>query len=343
MKILIVVPYKYRNWFYPILKWKELLKQNNLDFSFSEGLDLSQGCDMVLLTSRFYRENFKSNNEYFDGVRELLMKDIEKCRSKNLKTIFYELSASTGSRELHLVKEVDLFLKRQLYKEKILYTLNEEEMQYRIWQDKDTGGPVRTCDPSDLNKIQLGWNLGFHDYRTTCRYLSRFGYIDYRRPEYVSPLKERKFVSSFRGAPNDNQRRILNEVLDQLPDDLFITGKPLSKRKYIREIRNTKLMVSPFGYGEICYRDFEAIINGAILIKPDMSHVDTFPNIYTKSNYFPLDWDLSNLKSQLIEIGSNYHEYYNLAVNAMNAYKEEYESFSNFYQHLQTILSKAFK
>ena len=31
--------------------------------------------------------------------------------------------------------------------------------------------------------------------------------------------------------------------------------------------------MSPFGFGEICYRDFEAMLNGACLIKPDVSHL----------------------------------------------------------------------
>ena len=30
-------------------------------------------------------------------------------------------------------------------------------------------------------------------------------------------------------------------------------------------------MLSPFGWGEICYRDFEAALNGMLLIKPDMN------------------------------------------------------------------------
>ena len=54
-------------------------------------------------------------------------------------------------------------------------------------------------------------------------------------------------------------------------------------------------MLSPFGWGEICYRDFESILNRNLLVKPDMEHLETWPNIYKDEHYFKLDWDSENL------------------------------------------------
>ena len=39
---------------------------------------------------------------------------------------------------------------------------------------------------------------------------------------------------------------------------------------------SAKFGLSPFGWGEIGARDFEIFINGSLLIKPDMSHLETY-------------------------------------------------------------------
>ena len=63
-------------------------------------------------------------------------------------------------------------------------------------------------------------------------------------------------------------------------------------------------MLSPFGWGEICYRDFEATLGGNLLLKPNMDHIETWPNIYTEDSYFKLDWSFNNL-DKISEILSN--------------------------------------
>ena len=60
---------------------------------------------------------------------------------------------------------------------------------------------------------------------------------------------------------------------------------------YIQECNHIYGMLSPFGWGEICYRDFEATLGGNLLLKPNMDHIKTWPNIYTEDSYFKLDWN----------------------------------------------------
>lgn len=50
-----------------------------------------------------------------------LIEDVKFLRKTKSKIIFYELSASTGSRELKVIEHVDLFLKRQLFKDRSMY------------------------------------------------------------------------------------------------------------------------------------------------------------------------------------------------------------------------------
>ena len=60
---------------------------------------------------------------------------------------------------------------------------------------------------------------------------------------------------------------------------------------------NSKVLISLYGWGEICYKEFEATICGCCFIMPDMSNIKTWPNIYqNEKTYLPIKWDLSNLE-----------------------------------------------
>ena len=69
---------------------------------------------------------------------------------------------------------------------------------------------------------------------------------------------------------------------------------------YWKELKASKISISPFGWGEICIRDFESIYSGACLLKPSVDHLDTFPNIFIPNlTYIPLDWDFNNLTESI--------------------------------------------
>ena len=72
----------------------------------------------------------------------------------------------------------------------------------------------------------------------------------------------------------------------------------LSPADYMAEMRTARLCFSPFGYGELCWRDVEAIVSGAVLIKPDMDHLRTLPDLYEAGvTYLPVRWDFSDLEA----------------------------------------------
>jgi len=74
----------------------------------------------------------------------------------------------------------------------------------------------------------------------------------------------------------------------------------VSRRKYFAELRSSKLCFSPFGYGEVCWRDFEAMSTGSLLLKPDMSHLRLANDIFKPDEtYVPLSWDLSDFDQKV--------------------------------------------
>ena len=78
-----------------------------------------------------------------------------------------------------------------------------------------------------------------------------------------------------------------------------LKNNKVNYKKYRNLLKNANVILSPFGWGEICFRDREAFINGGVLLKPDMSHIETFPDFYKKNlTYIPCNWDLSDLRRQ---------------------------------------------
>ncbi|MBU2958944.1 glycosyltransferase family 1 protein [Paracoccus sp. 1_MG-2023] len=71
----------------------------------------------------------------------------------------------------------------------------------------------------------------------------------------------------------------------------------IDQHLFLDEMRQSRLCWSPFGYGELCWRDIEAFMTGAVLIKPDMSHLDSLPDLYRPhETYLPVRWDFSDFE-----------------------------------------------
>jgi hypothetical protein len=89
-------------------------------------------------------------------------------------------------------------------------------------------------------------------------------------------------------------------ALDRVPDLQVVSGTGVGHVAYMRELRASKVCFSPFGYGEVCWRDYEAILSGAVLLKPDMSHIETDPDVFVAGEtYMPVRWDLADFEVQV--------------------------------------------
>jgi spore maturation protein CgeB len=78
--------------------------------------------------------------------------------------------------------------------------------------------------------------------------------------------------------------------------NVLLPGQRVTPDVYYQEMRSSRICVSPFGYGELCWRDFEAVLCGCLLVKPDVSHLRTEPDIFIPGEtYVPIRWDFSDL------------------------------------------------
>lgn len=92
-------------------------------------------------------------------------------------------------------------------------------------------------------------------------------------------------------------------AISSIPGTKVVTDPGISWRKYMTELRDSKLCFSPFGYGELCWRDVEAFMAGSVLVKPDMGHLETHPDLFVPyETYVPIRWDFSDLEEKILHV-----------------------------------------
>lgn len=148
--------------------------------------------------------------------------------------------------------------------------------------------------PKQIGKIVLGWNIAqddkIHNLANDIPIQATEGPrdIDILCRASVAPGT---WTYGMRHGAVEALSRIAGRYRIHAPTDR------VSQAEYYGEMLRARLSVSPFGFGELCWRDFESILCGSLLIKPDMSHLTTWPNLFVPfETYIPVAWDYSNLE-----------------------------------------------
>ncbi|HZY17611.1 MAG TPA: glycosyltransferase [Ramlibacter sp.] len=150
----------------------------------------------------------------------------------------------------------------------------------------------------DLVKIKVGWNIGLDD---KIHALSKsLG---------TPPDMARRDVDVMCRASNGQPGSLLyavrepaNAAIQRLGDRFKVLAPtaPVPQDEYYGEMLRSKMCVCPFGFGELCWRDFEAALCGSLILKPDMAHVETAPQLFVPGEtYVPLKWDYSDLEEKV--------------------------------------------
>ena len=308
--------YGFWNWFF-IFK-KELAELSiKVEFFYSMNEKFFEA-DHLFLNSR----SIPTINNRIDLVF------LKKISAKNKNLYWFDMRDSAGTTQFEVLPYVKKYIKKQFYKTKDIYFQKIEGgrcyTDYYIKKNKiqDTENYNQELLTSgNISKLILGWNIGvafFFDY-------VNFSKIDY----YIETIKFRYFKSNnyrmilpnyenwiedsnkydFFSLMNTNfsrnsvgfQRKMLKKILRDIKkkEDKIIEGR-LSKKKYYLSLRNSKVSVGAFGWGEVCYREFEAIKSGTAFMTADMSNIETWPNIYHEDQtYLPYNFDFENLIDNL--------------------------------------------
>ncbi len=179
--------------------------------------------------------------------------------------------------------------------------------------------------PKTYDRIKLtGWNFGYYN----SQYLN-FDYSNLDRTIDVCAIYQGLHKENYdHGVRNDlvytNHRTKAWEILK------FSKGITYEKDKkpfpeFANVMRKSKCTLSPYGMGEVCFRDFEIIQFGSVMIKPDMSKVVTHPNIYIPyETYIPCNLDWSDLIEKIEWVKDNPKKCKEITENARQVVKESY-------------------
>ena len=230
---------------------------------------------------------------------------------------------------LGALEYVDAYVKSQIYSDVADYSrVYAGAYIVADWAHRVLGAELADWEfgshipPGCESKLRCGWNMGASRfYRYLCRLSRVCGRAWEKRPIFLNrrfSTPERDKVPKWEWY--HDYRRFCGLKAATLGDRFCITGnQPLKRAKYIRELWSSRVAFSPFGWGEVCFRDFEAVACGAVLLKPDMSHLRTEPNIYESwVTYVPVNWDLSNLEERCQWIVDHPAESVRMVENARN-------------------------
>jgi hypothetical protein len=149
-----------------------------------------------------------------------------------------------------------------------------------------------SIEPRHLRKLVLGYNIAADEKLLQLFKAARSAPLVSKDVDVVcrAACPPQAWISPF--------RRPITDALAPLDREyqVLIPNERVSQEQYYHEMRRSRICVSPFGYGEICWRDFEAVILGCMLIKPDTRHIRTSPDIFVPfETYVPVKWDFSDL------------------------------------------------
>lgn len=315
---------------FPLYIYRKYLEQAGIKFKLFKKVTPSlYACDILFVDSKFHKE------QWIDNPSDVL-KQFERFKHTIKKVYYCDTTDGSGWIQSEVLPIVDLYLKAQILKDREAYLEPIYGQRpfaayyHKKYQVKDTdplySQPVK--EKAHLHKIHISWNSGLADYslygpysmmlyqKFPLRHLLRFPTVS------TSPHNERYNAIHCRMGTNYSrdsvswQRKRIKEILKgRIP-----TNK-INRKAFIAELQQSKIAISPFGWGEITLKDFEVFLNGTILLKPDMDHMETWPDFYEKGKtYIAFNWDCTDLETTIENILNNYNTYQAVAKEGQNKY-----------------------
>ena len=307
-----------RAFLFPLILWRDELRAANLDIRlFSTTVDGLADCDVLLVDSKVHRNRWQTEKT---ATLAEFSRWAQDCR-----VVYCDTTDSSGSLLTDLLPIVQIYAKAQLIRDRSAYRqpmyghrpfTDYYHRQRGIMDSTPQWSPV-VDDPAHLAKLRVSWNSGLADYslhgptrmalyqRAPLPCLLRFP-----KPSRSPSVPRIQDISCRFGTdyPRESvafQRKFIRERLGGR-----IETRKSSRRQYIRELESSKVVVSPFGYGEITLKDFEVFLTGGLLLKPDMTHMDTWPDLFRNGEtMLPHRWDMSDFEDVLDDAVMHYRDH----------------------------------
>lgn len=329
--------FKSRAIIFPILRYDKEIKRRGINCrihtSFSDNLT---ECNILIIQDNSIKEENKN---------DVTLDDLHRFKESVDTLVWLDTTDSTGTIHTEALSIVDSYLKKQLFDNRHrylepMYGLRPYTHYYNekfgIKDEQEAEPPIQVASKADLGKLEIAWHIGL---------VPNFPYTDPAwytldsLPEMIckklpwdtifsmpllwkSPSSQRstdisgRFSTRYERNTVQFHRKRLVEMLKGR-----FNAETVSPKDYWTELRRTKILLSPFGCGEICHRDFEGFISGNILIKPSVEHIDTWPPLFQSgTTYVDISWDMKDAVSTVDTILKNYEEYRTIAEEGQERY-----------------------
>jgi len=282
----------------PFRQHRRLLRQRGVVF-------LESGIGMLLGSPRFVLGHFDvvaaklSYQSSVETVQRVI--DVFRGLRGRCLRVYFDGDDDSCVQWPEMAGAVDAYVKKHMFSDPARYAReyvgksNLTDYVHRTHGFSFESDPIRHTRPlsqEEIKSLRLGWNLsqdekivklwqGMKSVAAVPRTVDVVCRASAQPESWIYPLR-RPVVSA------------LEELAKRRP--ILLPTQKVTQEQYNQEMLSSRICISPFGYGEICWRDFEAIACGCLLVKPDMSHVRTRPDIFVPGQtYVPVRWDFSDL------------------------------------------------
>lgn len=314
---------------FPIILFRKVLREKfeiKIYFRITKSIE---DCDILLIESKFYRNKWK------DSKKEII-KQFNSWKRKNIKVIFCDTTDSSSWIKSDILAYVYKYAKGQLLKNKDLYLkkiyANRVYAEYYFKNKKVSDIKEEYSTPikkSNLSKLCLSWNSGLANYsifspiiyKYTPSFLSKL--IFKFSNQFVSPYEKRDLINCRFGSKY--HLKSIRYQRDQMKKILkgYLQTDKLNRLSYFNEMKRTLLSIVPFGYGEITLKDFESFLNGCILMKPRMNHMETWPNFYIpEQTFISFPWNFDGLQKKIEEVLIEPKKFLRVSQRGQDIYKK---------------------
>ncbi len=312
--------------------------------------------DVVCVNSNVFRP-------YWSKRKDEIFRFLEDVKNSGKKLLWFDTTDSTWVTQFGVVPYVDAFLKSHLLKDRTLYLDNFRTGRIftdffdDLYQAGEKNESFPPLESQHIDKLGISWAPCFETYDGRRYSLGRKAAnkiapltLNSLPPKintkFIPPTTPRPTAISARFGLGHSRPSVVahrKAIADILGTRYGVDTARVPLSKYFDEMEKAKVSVSPFGVGEFCYRDYESIACGAALIKPDMSHLETWPDLYQDNKtYIPHKWDLSDFTEKLDWILNNDETRIEIASSAQEVYKNTIsnEGMEKFANRFVSILEK---
>lgn len=243
------------------------------------------------------------------------------------KLVYFDGDDDANVQWPELLSLVDLYLKKHVFTDPAAYArsyvgksnlTDYVAREHGVSFSDDIIPASGGTNASECERILLGWNIGLDDrIAELVRRIDPVSSVDLDKDidiSCVAPVSQAVWIEPLRRMATERVRAMAERYR------VFAPHQRIAEQEFYGNMLRSRICVSPFGYGEICWRDFEAICCGCLLVKPDMSHVKTAPDIFIPGvTYVPVRWDYSDIEEKCAFFLQNDHERRTIARNAAEA------------------------